>query len=93
MPTYEYQCLSCGHVMEEYQSIVEPPLKHCPKCKTDNLARIMGTGVGLIFKGSGFYLTDYKKANSVTSSSPKKEEKQTEKPAEKPKEKPGEKKE
>ena len=43
----------------------EPPLLHCPACDTDNLQRIMGTGAGLIFKGSGFYLTDYKKVSSI----------------------------
>lgn len=61
MPTYRYQCKNCGNELEELQSMSEPPLVHCPKCHTDNLARIMGTGTGLIFKGSGFYLTDYKK--------------------------------
>jgi len=62
MPTYEYLCRACGHTLEEFQSITEPPLVTCPQCKTDNLARVMGSGAGLIFKGSGFYLTDYKKA-------------------------------
>jgi putative FmdB family regulatory protein len=61
MPTYQYTCKMCGHLMEEFQSITEPPLVHCPKCKTDNLVRSIGAGAGLIFKGSGFYLTDYKK--------------------------------
>lgn len=75
MPTYEYQCKSCGHQMEEFQPITEPPLTHCPNCNTENLARVMGTGVGLIFKGTGFYQTDYKKGNSVTSSTPIKGEK------------------
>jgi putative FmdB family regulatory protein len=62
MPTYQYQCKFCGHELEELQSMTEPPLLLCPKCNTENLARVMGTGVGLIFKGSGFYLTDYKKS-------------------------------
>ncbi len=61
MPTYEYQCTACGHELEEFHSILEPPLTRCPKCDTDNLVRMMGTGGGLIFKGSGFYQTDYKK--------------------------------
>ncbi len=78
MPTYEYQCKSCGHELEEFQSITEPPLTHCPKCNTENLVRVMGTGAGLIFRGTGFYLTDYKKGGGVSSSSPKKEEKKTE---------------
>ena len=63
MPTYEYQCKMCGHQLEEFQSISEEPLKHCPNCGTDNLVRVIGTGAGLIFKGTGFYLTDYKKSH------------------------------
>ncbi len=63
MPTYEYQCKACGYEMEEFQSITEEPLKHCPNCGTDNLVRVIGTGAGLIFKGTGFYLTDYKKSH------------------------------
>ena len=61
MPTYEYQCTACGYEIEEFHSILEPPLTRCPKCDTDSLARMMGTGGGVIFKGSGFYQTDYKK--------------------------------
>ena len=52
----------------------EPPLVHCPRCKTDNLARIMSSGSGLIFKGSGFYLTDYKKSGKEAPKPGKKEE-------------------
>jgi putative FmdB family regulatory protein len=63
MPTYEYMCKACGHELEEFQSIMEEPLKRCPNCNTDNLVRVLGTGVGLIFKGTGFYLTDYKKSH------------------------------
>jgi putative FmdB family regulatory protein len=63
MPTYEYQCKYCGHELEELQSMTEEPLKTCPRCNTDNLARILSGGSGLIFKGSGFYLTDYKKGS------------------------------
>ncbi len=61
MPTYEYQCKQCGHQLEELQSFTEASLVRCPNCNTDNLARILSSGSGLIFKGSGFYLTDYKK--------------------------------
>jgi len=78
MPTYEYQCKSCGHELEEFQSITEAPLTHCPKCNTENLVRVMGTGVGLIFRGTGFYLTDYKRGNSFSSSAPKKDDKKKE---------------
>ncbi len=62
MPTYQYQCKYCGHELEELQSMSEEPLTLCPKCNTESLARVMGTGVSLIFKGSGFYQTDYKKS-------------------------------
>jgi len=75
MPTYQYQCKNCGHALEELQSMSDPPLLLCPSCDTDGLQRIMGTGAGLIFKGSGFYLTDYKKAvasPSATTPAPKK---------------------
>lgn len=64
MPTYEYQCKYCGHELEELQSMTEEPLKTCPKCNTDSLARVLSGGSGLIFKGSGFYLTDYKKGSA-----------------------------
>jgi putative FmdB family regulatory protein len=69
MPTYEYQCKACGHTLEEFHSITEPPLTRCPRCDTDNLVRVMGTGGGLIFRGTGFYLTDYKKSGGSPSSS------------------------
>ena len=61
MPTYQYRCKKCGHELEELQSITAAPLVRCPKCHTDNLVRVLGTGSGVIFKGSGFYLTDYRK--------------------------------
>jgi len=69
MPTYEYQCKACGHTLEEFHSITEPPLTRCPRCDTDNLVRVMGTGGGLIFRGTGFYLTDYKKSGGSPPSS------------------------
>jgi putative FmdB family regulatory protein len=71
MPTYEYQCKSCGHELEEFQSMSEEPLKRCPECGTDSLIRIMGSGSGLIFKGTGFYLTDYRKSSGGPSTSSK----------------------
>jgi putative FmdB family regulatory protein len=64
MPTYEYLCTNCGHELEEFQSMKEPSLTLCPNCKTESLVRIMGGGAGLIFKGTGFYITDYKKTSS-----------------------------
>jgi len=60
MPTYEYACDSCGHEFEEFQSITAKPLRKCPACKTPALRRLIGTGAGIIFKGSGFYQTDYR---------------------------------
>jgi putative FmdB family regulatory protein len=60
MPTYEYACSKCGHAFEKFQSMRDEPLKKCPKCKRQSLKRLVGGGAGLIFKGSGFYITDYK---------------------------------
>jgi putative FmdB family regulatory protein len=60
MPTYEYACPKCGHQFEQFQSMRDEPLKKCPKCKKAGLKRLVGGGAGLIFKGSGFYITDYK---------------------------------
>jgi putative FmdB family regulatory protein len=61
MPTYDYDCTECGHAFEEFQSITAPALEVCPQCGGKVQRRING-GAGLIFKGSGFYLTDYKRA-------------------------------
>ena len=60
MPTYEYSCPKCGYVFEQFQSMNDAPLKKCPKCKKTGVKRLIGGGAGLIFKGSGFYITDYK---------------------------------
>ena len=59
MPTYEYQCAKCKKRHEAFQSITAKPLKKCPKCG-GKLARLMGSGSGFLFKGSGFYITDYR---------------------------------
>jgi putative FmdB family regulatory protein len=61
MPTYEYECPKCGHHFEQFQSMRDEPLKKCPKCHRASLKRLVGGGAGLIFKGSGFYITDYRK--------------------------------
>ena len=68
MPTYDYKCNSCQHRFEILQSMNDEILKLCPKCKKNDLERLIGAGSGLIFKGSGFYITDYvkKKNNSDT---------------------------
>jgi len=60
MPTYDYQCQSCGHEFEVFQSISAEPLQRCPVCGS-MVRRLIRGGSGLIFKGSGFYITDYKK--------------------------------
>lgn len=60
MPTYEYKCDACGHSFDQFQSITAQPLKKCPACHRPKLRRLIGAGAGLIFKGSGFYITDYR---------------------------------
>lgn len=60
MPTYEYECRSCHHEFEAFQNMSADPLKTCPECKKNKLFRKIGTGAGIIFKGSGFYETDYR---------------------------------
>ena len=60
MPTYEYHCDACEHNFDEFQSINDKPLKKCPKCGKPKLRRIFGAGAAIIFKGSGFYQTDYR---------------------------------
>lgn len=60
MPTYEYVCQKCGCEFEQFQSIKDEPLKKCPKCRKNSVRRKIGGGAGLLFKGSGFYITDYR---------------------------------
>ena len=60
MPTYEYECKSCGHTFEKFQTMSAKPLSKCPECGKA-LRKIIGQGAGIIFKGSGFYATDYRK--------------------------------
>jgi putative FmdB family regulatory protein len=64
MPTYDYHCKECGHTFDEFQSINADPLLVCPQCARPALRRILSGGTGMIFKGSGFYLTDYKKSSN-----------------------------
>ena len=61
MPTYEYKCNRCGHTFEKFQSITAKPVRVCPKCGAE-VTRLISAGGGLIFKGSGFYETDYRSA-------------------------------
>jgi len=78
MPTYDYKCLSCGHHFELFQSMTADPVTKCFKCDGE-VKRLIGAGAGPIFKGSGFYHTDYKnlnkKTNSTTSTSKKEDTK------------------
>ena len=60
MPTYEYRCNACDNKWDEFQSITSAPTKKCPKCKKVKAERIISAGGGIIFKGSGFYQTDYR---------------------------------
>jgi len=83
MPTYEYKCTKCGHTFEAIQRMTDAPLTRCPKCK-GTVRRVIGGGMGVIFKGSGFYSTDNKKGSVLTSGNggSKEKEKAPEKPAE-----------
>lgn len=63
MPTYDYRCLSCNHSFELFQSMTEKPISACPKCGGE-VKRLIGAGAGPIFKGSGFYQTDYKNSSN-----------------------------
>jgi putative FmdB family regulatory protein len=65
MPTYDYKCSACGHSFDELQSFSDPPLTKCPKCKKKKLTRLFGGGGAILFKGSGFYETDYRRAGQT----------------------------
>jgi putative FmdB family regulatory protein len=77
MPTYDYVCKNCGYKFDAFQSMKEDLLVECPQCHQPKLQRLISAGAGLLFKGSGFYLTDYKKS----SSSPQKIQSQPSEPA------------
>ena len=65
MPTYEYECKSCSHSFEVFQSMSDPPIKDCPECGKE-VRRLIFGGTGVIFKGSGFYVTDKSKGSGKT---------------------------
>ncbi len=62
MPTYDYRCDGCGHEFERFQSMTDKPVRTCPACKGRSVRRLIGSGAAIIFKGSGFYETDYRSA-------------------------------
>ncbi len=83
MPTYDYRCDACGHEFELFQQMSAPVKKKCPECSKLKLKRLIGTGSGVMFKGSGFYETDYrsdsyKKAAKADRESSKPKEKKSE---------------
>jgi putative FmdB family regulatory protein len=82
MPTYDYICDGCGHEFEAYESIKADPQKACPECKTDRLRRKIGAGAAILFKGSGFYQTDYRSDSYKKSASADKPSEAPAKPAE-----------
>jgi putative FmdB family regulatory protein len=92
MPTYDYKCLDCGHRFEAFQSMTDEPLTACDECG-GQVKRLIGSGAGIIFKGSGFYETDYKKksgsptASASSTNDESKEAKSAETSAAKPAEK------
>lgn len=83
MPTYEYECRNCQHKFELYQSITAKPITRCPKCKKAKVRRLIGRGAGIIFKGSGFYQTDYRSDHYKKQSAADKPVAATSKPASK----------
>ena len=96
MPTYDYRCNACGHEFELFQKMSDPIKRTCPACKKKQLERLIGTGAAVLFKGSGFYETDYrsesykkgadadKKASETKSSDSTSDKKDTKKPESKP---------
>jgi len=70
MPNYDYKCNKCGYTFEFFQKMTDPKLSKCPRCKGD-VQRLIGAGTGIIFKGSGFYQTDYKKPSPPQKGTPK----------------------
>lgn len=80
MPTYAYECEACGHHFEKFQSMTANSLRKCPECKERKLERLIGPGAGIIFKGSGFYETDYR-SDSYKKSEKADKEPKSEKPS------------
>ena len=83
MPTYDYHCRHCDHTFEHFQSIIDKPLRTCPSCSKRSLRRLIGAGSALIFKGKGFYQTDYRSENYKKSEKAEKQESQPKKKSDK----------
>ncbi|MCH7496112.1 MAG: zinc ribbon domain-containing protein [Candidatus Marinimicrobia bacterium] len=79
MPTYDYKCSNCGEIYELFQSMNDKPIIKCRNCGKNTAVRLIGGGSGLIFKGSGFYITDYKNKKTSDPKEAKKETKKAEK--------------
>lgn len=77
MPTYEYECRACGHAFETMHGMTAPVLRKCPKCGKLKLERLISGGAGVIFKGSGFYETDYKRKRQGSDSATEREKRDT----------------
>ncbi|RKY86188.1 zinc ribbon domain-containing protein [candidate division KSB1 bacterium] len=69
MPTYDYVCVNCGHRFEKFQKMSDEPLKFCPECG-GKVKRLIGTGGGIVFKGHGFYATDYGSSSCCGNTNP-----------------------
>jgi putative FmdB family regulatory protein len=70
MPTYEYKCRACGHAFERFQRISDSPVRTCPECRKRKVERLISVGGGIVFKGPGFYATDYRKEPPKTPRAP-----------------------
>lgn len=77
MPSYDYKCKDCGHVFEAYHGMNETPELSCPNCGSKNLSKLISGGTGVIFKGSGFYITDYKRSSEKSKVKESESEKST----------------
>jgi len=83
MPTYDYHCRHCDHTFEHFQSITDKPLRTCPSCSKHTLRRLIGAGSALLFKGKGFYQTDYRSENYKKSEKAEKQATQPKKKSDK----------
>ena len=82
MPTYDYRCNACGHTFDAFQRMSADALTDCPECGKPALRRLIGSGAGIIFKGSGFYETDYKRSRSDGEKKPEKPDSKSDKKSE-----------